>query len=60
MTQTMKRVAVLGAGMMGYAAAYELTHFEPYFGVVVCDSDPASLSRIRKQMPTVSTLELDL
>jgi lysine 6-dehydrogenase len=60
MTQAIKRVAVLGAGMMGYAAAYELTHFEPYFGVVLCDSDSAKLKRAQQAMPTISTLELDL
>ncbi len=60
MAQAVKRVAILGAGMMGYAAAYELMHFEPYFGVVVCDSDPAKLSRVREQMPAVTTVEMDL
>jgi len=60
MAQVMKRVAVLGAGMMGYAAAYELTHFEPYFGVMVCDSNPAKLNRIQEQMPAISTEVLDL
>jgi lysine 6-dehydrogenase len=60
MAQAIKRMAILGAGMMGYAAAYELTHFEPYFGVVVCDSDAAKLSRIKEQMPAVTTMELDL
>jgi lysine 6-dehydrogenase len=59
-TQGIRKVAVLGAGMMGFAAAYELMHFEPYFGVVVCDSDPAKLSRIKEQMPAVTTLELEL
>ena len=60
MAQAAKRVAILGAGMMGYAAAYELTHFEPYFGVVVCDSDPEKLSRISEQMPGVATIAMDL